>query len=343
MIGKISRKFFEENIINKIGSSRKDVIIPPKNGVDVGIVKIGTKYMAVTTDPLYIDRSFGFKKAAWFAFHILLSDLYTSGIPASYMSIDLNLPSSITDNEFKEIWDVINAECIKYNIEVVTGHTARYNGVDFPMVGGITLMGVGEKFITTQNAGVGDKIIMTKSCGLETALILANTFPGYVRDNIGDDNYKSILDKFYTMTCVGEENLAIEYGISDKITSMHDATEGGLLNAIYEIGIASGNGLSVDYAKIIIDSDIEKLCKLFHIDPLRSISEGTLLITIKEKYAVEFLNILQNSGIEARIIGEICDNSYGIKISRDGKEESIEPQEDQLWGAVNTGIKDGLK
>ena len=44
-----------------------------KSGVDVGIVKIGDKYMAVTTDPLYIDKSFGFKKAAWFAFHILSS------------------------------------------------------------------------------------------------------------------------------------------------------------------------------------------------------------------------------------------------------------------------------
>jgi len=343
MIGKISRKFFEENIINKIGTLRDEVVVPPKNGVDVGIVKIGDKYMAVTTDPLYIDKSFGFKKAAWFAFHILLSDLYTSGIPASYMSIDLNLPSSITDNEFKEIWDVINGECIKYNIEVVTGHTARYNGVEFPMVGGITLMGTGEKYITTENAGVGDRIIMTKSCALETALILANTFPEYVRNNIGEENYKSIIGKFYTMTCVGEETLAIEYGISEKITSMHDATEGGLLNAIYEIGIASGNGLSVDYNKIIIDSDIEKLCNLFNINPLRSISEGTLLITVKEQHAMEFLTILQNSGIEASIIGEILDNSNGIKIIKGGKQEDIKPEDDQLWGAITKGIKDGLK
>jgi hydrogenase expression/formation protein HypE len=343
MIGKISRKFFEENIINKIGASRDDVVIPPKNGVDVGIIKIVDKYMAVTTDPLYIDTSFGFKKAAWFAFHILLSDLYTSGIPASYMSIDLNLPSGITDNQFKEIWDVINAECIKYNVEVVTGHTARYNGVEFPMVGGITLMGVGNKYITTQNAGIGDKIIMTKSCGLETSLILANAFPEYVKANLGDDDYRSILDKFYTMTCVNEEILAINYGISQKITSMHDATEGGLLNAIYEIGIASGHGLSVDYSKIIIDSDIRKLCNLFHINPLRSISEGTLLITVKEQYAMDFLTILKNSGIEASVIGEILDNSHGIKIIKDGKAEIIEPEDDQLWGALNKGIQDGLK
>jgi hydrogenase expression/formation protein HypE len=343
MIGKISRKFFEENIINKIGANRNEVIVPPRNGVDVGIVKIGNKYMAVTTDPLYIDTSFGFKKAAWFAFHILISDLYTSGILADYMSIDLNLPSHITDEEFKEIWDVINAECLKYNVEVVTGHTARYAGVEFPMVGGVTLMGIGDNYITTENAGIGDKIIMTKSCGLEASVILANTFPEYVKKNIGEEYFKTILDKFYTMTCIEEERIAIQYGISEKVTSMHDATEGGLLNSIYEIGVASGHGLLVNSDKITVDGDIEKLCTLFHIDPLRSISEGTLLLTVKSEYATEFMEILSKSGINASVIGEILDKSNGIKISREGKEYPIGPEDDQFWHAVAEGMKKGLK
>ena len=64
---------------------------------------------------------------------------------------------------------------------------------------------------------------------------------------------------------------------------MHDATEGGLLNSVYEIGIASGNGIRIDFDKITVDSDIAKLCSLFNIDPLRSISEGTLLITVKHE------------------------------------------------------------
>jgi hydrogenase expression/formation protein HypE len=343
MIGKISRKFFEENIINKIGYIRNEVAVPPKNGVDVGIIKVGNKFMAVTTDPLYIDTSFGFKKAAWFAFHILLSDIYTSGIPAEYMSIDLNLPVNITDNEFKEIWDVINSECIKYNIEVVAGHTARYANTKFPMVGGVTLFGTGDRYITTENAGIGDKIIMTKSCALEASVILANTFPDYVASNIGMENFNKIKDKFYTMTCINEEQLAIKYGISDKVTSMHDATEGGFLNTLYEIGTASGNGLIVDYDKIIIDPEIKRLCDLFNIDPLRSISEGTLLITVKERYADEFLSILNGAGINASIIGDIRKKSDGIKIIKNGKTATIEPEDDQFWGAIDRGINKGLK
>ena len=35
---------------------------------------------AVTTDPVSININFGLERAAWFAFHILLSDLYTAGM-----------------------------------------------------------------------------------------------------------------------------------------------------------------------------------------------------------------------------------------------------------------------
>ena len=343
MIGKISRKFFEENIINRIGAVRKDVTVPPRNGVDVGIIAINGSYMAVTTDPLYIDRSFGFKKAAWFAFHILASDLFTSGIRASYMSIDLNLPEEITDEQFNEIWDVIHGECEKYGIEVVTGHTARYAGVSFPMVGGVTLMGVGDKYITTENASPGDVIIMARSCGLEASIILAYTFPEYVREKLGNNTLKAIQNKFYTMTCVPEELMAIDYGIGDRITSMHDATEGGLLNSVYEIGYASGNGVTIKYNGIIIDNDIAAICSLFNINPMRSISEGTLLLTVKPEYANEFTEMLRKNGINASIIGEVTEKARGMKLVQNGKESEINPEEDQLWGAVSDGIRRGLK
>ena len=343
MTGKISRKFFEENIINKTGAVRRDVVVPPRNGVDVGIIEINGGYMAVTTDPLYIDVSFGLKKAAWFAFHILASDLYTSGIRAEYMSIDLNLPEKITDDQFNEIWNVIHEECKKYNIEVVTGHTARYAGVSFPMIGGVTLMGTGDKYITTENATAGDSIIMARSCGLEASVILVYTFPEYVKDHLGSETLKSIQDKFYTMTCVPEELLAIDFGIGDKITSMHDATEGGLLNSVYEIGYASENGIRIYYDNIITDKDIERICSLFNINSMRSISEGTLLFTVKSRYAVKFMEKLRNSGFNSNIIGEVTEKSKGIKLIRDNKEYNIDPEDDQLWNAVSEGIKRGLK
>ena len=259
------------------------------------------------------------------------------------MSIDLNLPEEITDEQFNEIWDVIHGECEKYGIEVVTGHTARYAGVSFPMVGGVTLMGVGDKYITTENASPGDVIIMARSCGLEASIILAYTFPEYVREKLGNNTLKAIQNKFYTMTCVPEELMAIDYGIGDRITSMHDATEGGLLNSVYEIGYASGNGVMIKYNGIIIDNDIAAICSLFNINPMRSISEGTLLLTVKPEYANEFTEMLRKNGVNASIIGEVTEKARGMKLVQNGKESEINPEEDQLWGAVSDGIRRGLK
>ncbi|MEM0139280.1 MAG: AIR synthase family protein [Ferroplasma sp.] len=338
MSGKISRTFFENNIINRIGKIRNEVVIPPKNGVDVGIIKLADSYMAVTTDPLYIDISFGLRRAAWFAMHILLSDLYTAGIEAQYMSIDLNLPESLSDNDFNIIWGVINEECVKFNIEIVTGHTARYAGTGFPMVGGVTLMGVGKKYITTENAKPGDKIIMVRSCGLEASIILANTFPEYVKERLGSDAHKRIDSMFYDMSCVNIEKLAIEYGIGSKITSMHDATEGGLLNSIYEIGTASGNGIIIDFDKIIIDPDIKSICNLFEINPLRSISEGTLLLTVKKEYTDGFIALIESNGLKCSVIGDVLDRSSGIKIDENGKTVDILPEDDQIWAALKHGV-----
>ena len=337
MTGKISREFFEKNIINRIGSLRNEVVVPPENGVDVGIIKLGSKYLAVTTDPFYIDPVFGLKKAAWFGFHILLSDIYTSGIPAMYMSIDLNLPESMSDDDFNTIWTVVNDEAKKYDVMVVTGHTARYAGVNYPMLGGVTLMGYGDNYITTKNASEGDIIIMTKTAALEASCILSYTFPEYIEKNLGNDTLKNLNDLFYKMSCVKEEKISIDFGL-DKITSMHDATEGGLINAIYEIGKASGHGVIINKKNINIDESILRVTKLFNIDPLRSISEGTLLITVKRDYTDQLLSKLKFNGIDSYIIGELKGNDIRFDTG-----EIINPGDDQLWDALSYGLESGLK
>jgi len=48
--------------------------------------------MVLSTDPFYIAKELGIEKAAWFAVHILASDVAVSGIRPRYLSIDLNLP-----------------------------------------------------------------------------------------------------------------------------------------------------------------------------------------------------------------------------------------------------------
>ncbi|GIX07508.1 MAG: hypothetical protein KatS3mg115_1911 [Candidatus Poribacteria bacterium] len=66
-IGKISPEAFEHYIRPRLGARRPDVLVPPQNGVDVGVVDLGNgKVMALSTDPVFIVPEYGWERAAWF-------------------------------------------------------------------------------------------------------------------------------------------------------------------------------------------------------------------------------------------------------------------------------------
>jgi len=51
-IGKIPPEIFNEFIFPRLGASNEAVIVRPQHGVDVGIVEVGGKVVALTTDPV---------------------------------------------------------------------------------------------------------------------------------------------------------------------------------------------------------------------------------------------------------------------------------------------------
>ncbi|WP_162009530.1 AIR synthase family protein [Thermoplasma volcanium] len=342
--GKLDRKFFTESILRYTGYRRPEDKVPPKNGVDTGIISIGNgKVMAVTTDPFYFDPVFGYEDSAWFAYHILASDITTAGVYPEYMTVDLNLPISISNEEIARMWKTVHEEAYKYKTSIITGHTARYANTGFPMVGGATMFGFtdDDKYVTTAMARPGDIMIMTKTAGIEAASLLTRIFPNHVKKNLGEDKYRYGFELFRKLSTVDEAIQAIEFGTRKAITSMHDATEGGLLGAVYEVAEASGNGVSIDKEAIHVDDYVKEIHSLFGIDPLRSISEGTLLMTIDPEYADEFMKRLTKSGIDSYVIGKMTTKDEGIKF-KDGSEPIGEPEKDPFWYAVEKSMKMGL-
>src|SRR5512143_2348575 len=168
-IGKISQQVFEELIYPRLGAPSRKVLVGPMHGVDVGIIRVGNRAVALTTDPVFIVPEYGWERAAWFAIHILLSDVVTSGLKPSYLAIDLNLPMSINEAQLETVWKVIHRECRKYGVAIVTGHTARYGNCGYPMVGGATVLAEGglADYVEPRFVRPGDDIIVTKGPAIE--------------------------------------------------------------------------------------------------------------------------------------------------------------------------------
>ena len=251
-IGKISPEIFQEIIYPRLGAKSDKVIVGPQHGVDVGIVEIGNKAVSITCDPVFIVPEYGWERAAWFAIHIIASDSITSGLKPTYLSIDLNLPMSITKEQLLVMWDVIHKECEKIGINIITGHTARYSDCHYPMVGGATIIGVGEldEYVTPKLAKAGDQIIITKGPAIEASGIFATMLPMTLEKDYGAQFVRKAQEIFYKMSVVEDGTIAVSVGRRDKgVTAMHDATECGIWGGLYEIGQSSGCGVRIESRK----------------------------------------------------------------------------------------------
>ncbi len=325
-------------ILRRLGAKDHDVLVGPRHGVDVGVVRVGDGLaMALTADPVFVVPTYGWERAAWFAVHILASDASTSGLPLRWMSVDLNLPPEVTDDELAALWDAFHRACEDLGIAVVTGHTARYEGCAWPMVGGATCIALGpeDAYVTPTMASPGDAVVVTKGAAIEATALFAATFPGRLADAVGTETTRAADALFEQMTVVPEARVAAAFGVRDRgVTSMHDATEGGVVGGLLEVADASGVGIRVDRSAIPVRPEVRTVCDHVGIDPYVSISEGTLLATVGPHRAEAFLAALTDEGIDAAIVGEITPREAGRVLETPaGREPLVHPGLDPFWGA----------
>jgi len=336
-IGKISPEIFNELIFPRLGAKSDKIIVGPQHGVDVGIVEIGGKAVSFTTDPVFIVPEYGWEKAAWFAIHIIASDSVTSGLKPRFLSIDLNLPMAMTKKQLEITWEVIHRECEKMGIAVITGHTARYENCHYPMVGGATLVGVGElnEYVTPKFCKAGDRLIITKGPAIEATGIFSAMFPKLLEKEIGAVPARKAGEVFYKMSVVEDALTAVSVGVRENgVTAMHDATECGVWGGLYEIAQAAGLGARIEKEKIIIEDGVAEVCRFFDIDPYASISEGTLIIACKEHKAADILKTLARKGIKSSVVGELTKAEKGMVLVEKEKEKKLEhPIVDPFWRA----------
>lgn len=341
-LGKIPPEVFSELIYPRLGAPSPDILVGPQSGVDVGIVRLGGQAVALTTDPVFIVPQYGWERAAWFAIHILLSDAVTSGLPPKYLTIDLNLPVDIDREGLEVVWGVIHRECERYGVSVVTGHTGRYEGSGYPMVGGATVLAVGpeDQYVTPRFARPGDALIITKGPAIETTGLFAAAVPGLIERKLGADFRARAEAIFWKMSVVDEALIAVSQGVRDQgVTCMHDATECGIWGALWEIADAADLGLRVDREAIVAYPECLALCAALGIDPYACISEGTLVLTCRPQTAPRIVSAIASLGIPASVVGEMREREYGIRVVEDGVERDlVHPRVDPFWAAFGQAL-----
>ncbi len=347
--GKPSPRFMRKVIFRQLGAENRLVLVGPGEGLDNAVLSLQDgRVLIVTTDPVSIIPSIGIEKSAWLSVHLVASDFATSGVKPEFATFDLNVPQEIVDSELQTFIKAIDAECRRLGISIVGGHTGRYPGGELTVVGSGTIFGVGreESYLTPAMAQENDVVVMTKGAAIETVAVLANTFPMTIREKLGKkivDTAKNYLEK---CSVFDDAFAAISVGIKEAgVTSMHDATEGGVLGALSEIATASDKCIIVEKEKIYIPKEAELICSAFDIDPLISLSEGTLLITCKKTSAQEMIEHLLSKDIEGFVIGKVTKGNAGLWITDRSQQPRRfkRPREDPYWRVYSQGIAKSLK
>lgn len=344
--GKPSRDYLRNVIFRRLGARRRDIIVGPRFGVDNAVLRIARgKVLVATTDPVSFIPGLRAEESAWLSVNLIASDLTTSGFAPQFGIFDFNLPPQMTDVAFESYWKALHTECVRLGVAIVGGHTGRYPGCDYSVIGGGVLYAMGPEtcYLTSAMARPGDDIVLTKGVAVETTAVLASAFPKTVRKAIGPTLFQNARRYLRKVSTVKDALTAASIGVhGDGVTAMHDATEGGVVAAVVELVTASNLGAELDFSSVSISPETDELCRFFQIDPWASLSEGSLIIACGPSKTSRLLNKLRTKGIGSDVIGHTTSRGKSV-FATTGRQRSrvLYPRADPYWKVYWKGIEKG--
>lgn len=344
--GKINANDFENIIFNNCGYDRSEVSVGPQFGVDVSVIDLPNGLaIAATSDPLSLIPSLGLQESAWLSVQLMANDMATTGFAPMYAQFVLNLPATFSTLEFNQYWQHVHSFSKEIGVAITGGHTGFIEGQNSTIAGGGTFFTIAPKdeILVSKKAIVGNSILVTKQCAMSSTAILSMCFPETIKNKLGKEVYDEACSFFYKTTSL-KDALTATKNNRKEITAMHDVTEGGVLGAIYEMAIASGNGAIIYNHKLPVGHIQNEVCNLFSIDPRRSIGAGSMIIACKKGSEENVIERLKKENIDCTLVGKLVSKKDGIKITDGDKTEELTYlKEDPYWAAFFNAYKLGWK
>lgn len=337
--GKVPADVLQRVVFSRLGVPSGRLLQGPGVGEDAAILDMGDRVLVVATDP--ITGALG--SVGWLAVHVNANDIASCGArPMWFLCVTL-LPEGASDDMLEEIMRQMHDACREVGVSIVGGHTETTPGLDRPILVGF-MMGEAPRdgYVTTGGALPGDALIMTKRAGIEGTAILARDLAPVLRGHVGEETLRRAKSMLERISVVPEAIKAMRVG---GVHSLHDPTEGGILNGIWEMAEAAGVGVAVREEAIPVAAETRLICDTLGINPLKLLGSGSLLIASEAGKADEIISALREDGVEAAIIGEFKPRQEARILIRGERERSaIEMvEQDHLYKVLDKyvmGVED---
>ena len=322
-IGKIPENVLKRSVLRQFHTKRDEVLLGAGVGEDcAGIELSEDEVFVVSTDPITGTS----KDIGGLSVIVTINDLASAGAEPIGFMLTILLPEQNEDIELKAMVQQVEAECEKFHIQVLGGHTEVTDAVTRPI---FSVTGIGKvkkgRIVSTAGVRPGMEIIVTIWVGIEGTVILVREREKELLERYSTTFIDRAKDLDAYICVLSEAAVAARSGVS----AMHDVTEGGIFGALWEMAEASGVGLEIDLKKIPIRQETVEICEFFGLNPYELISSGCMLMAASDgNYLVREL---EKEGIPAVVIGKATEGNDRILLNEEETRFLEPPKTDELY------------
>lgn len=240
--------------------------------------------------------------------------------------LTLLLPCEAEETLLRELMEAAEDTCSCLGMQIAGGHTTVSRHVDSP-IACVTAWGIpweNGSPLTTHGAKPGQDIVLTKWIALEGTAQLARLNRRKLSERYPAQLVETAADFERYLSVIPEAAVAAQSGVR----VMHDASEGGILAALWELSESSGVGLTIDLRKIPIRQETVEVCEFCEVNPYILASSGCLVaVTDHGEGLVERLG---RAGIPAAVIGQITDSHDRLICNAEERRYLDKPAQDEI-------------
>jgi hydrogenase expression/formation protein HypE len=294
------KKFLERNTIL---DSR--VVVGPKIGEDAAAIDLGKetdRYWVVTSDPI----TFTTAEIGYYGVVVNLNDIATMGAIPKWFLATLLFPEGSDLKVIEKVFRQIHDACRQFKISFIGGHTEITPGIKKVILSGHMIGEVKkDKLVKTSGARTGDFLLLVKGVCIEGTSIMAREKESeLLRRGISPYIIRRAKRFIFDpgIDILRAARIACE---ASSVHSMHDPTEGGLINGLIEMAWASEKEIEVDLEKVHIYKESRILCQEFGLNPLGVIASGALLLAISPSDLWPIEKAFRRNSIPFQVIGRV--------------------------------------
>ncbi|BCU68974.1 AIR synthase family protein [Stygiolobus caldivivus] len=271
--GKISIETF----LNEI--PHESCVVCPGVGEDDAYIESQGKYLVIHSDPITEAG----QDAGFLSVTVACNDVNMKGIPCKWVTTVLLLKS---EDSLRPVLNGISEACRLLKCDVIGGHTEVTQGLNRDIVV-TTAFSFSDRVLKVSDSQSGDYVLVFGTAGIEGSWILANEFEGeLLRRGVSRKTINSAKGFKYLIP-VQEKAIKVK----DYVIAMHDATEGGIYQALLEVAKASGLTLKVDYEIPVAEETLE-ISRAMGVNPYQLISSGSFIAVARGEENIEKLKSL---------------------------------------------------